>query len=101
MEITIRRGNHVIGDIRTSMNTESGVTVPLCLGWHSKEGDLMPEQVRLRLPRLQTSAATAHLSARQQHLCGDTATTRGWLDQREDGPGETKRGKEGGDEETD
>lgn len=90
--------NHVIGDIRTSMNMESGVTVLL---WHSKEGDLMPEQVRLRLPRLQTSAATAHLSAWQQHLCGDTATTRGWLDQREDGPGETKGGNEGGDEETD
>lgn len=52
----------VVGDIRSwRRNMESGMTVLLCLGWHNKEGELMPEQVRLQLPRLQTSAASANL----------------------------------------
>ncbi|TNN58205.1 hypothetical protein EYF80_031565 [Liparis tanakae] len=39
---------------------ESEMTALSCLERHNEEGGRAPEQVRLRLPRLQTSAATAH-----------------------------------------
>lgn len=49
----------------------------LCLRWQNTEAGLMLEQVRLWLPGLQTSAASAHLFPWQQHLFSDTATIRG------------------------
>lgn len=53
------------------------MTMRLCLRWQNTEAGLMLEQVRLWLPGLQTSAASAHLFPWQQHLFSDTATIRG------------------------